>query len=124
MGVFIALYVAQIVVSGLIFAMVPKRNDLPEKVNAGRDNAIKFGFVPCVGIMLFYQVAFLGFYYLAKGRVDNKRAQLADRFTATGFDSPSIGSGPSTAAPSANPFGEPSSGGGSTSGPSSDNPFV
>ncbi len=123
MGVFIGLWAAQIVLSGLIFAMVPKRDDLPEKVNSGRDNAIKFGFVPCVGIMLFYQLAFLGFYFVAKGRVDHKRAQLADRFTATGFDSPSLGSGPSTAAPAANPFGEPSSGGATTSGPS-DNPFM
>jgi hypothetical protein len=129
MGVFVGLYVAQLVVAFVILVAVPKRDDLPQKVNAGRDNAIKISLVPCVGIMLFYQVCFLGYYYVAKGRVDHKRSQLADRFGATSFDSPKpavLGS-QTPAAPPANPFADPASGGSggsSSGGPASDNPFL
>lgn len=123
MGAFIGLYVAQIVLALIILAAVPKREDLPAKINNGRDNAIKLGFVPCVGIMLFYQLVFLGLYFAAKGREDSKRTQLAGRLTATSFDSPSVGSS-SPAGPGANPFADPATGSGGAGSAASDNPFL
>lgn len=125
MGVFIGLWVAQIVVSGLIFAFVPKRPDLPEKVNSNRDAAIKMGFVPCVGIMLFYQLAWIAWYFFAGSREDRKRSALQGQLITTGFETPSR---PAVqAAPGGNPFADlpaPEPAPPASNGPAADNPFA
>lgn len=131
MGLFVGLWVAQIAVSILILTMVAKRDDMSEKIAGYRDAAIKVGFLPCGGLMLFAQAGQMGMYYFAVAREDAKRKQLQGHLTATGFDSVASSQQPSaTLQPGANPFAsedapvaQPAPSAPPAAGPPSDNPF-
>src|ERR1035437_1805095 len=89
MGPFIGLWAAQIVFGLIVLGTNPKRDDVSPKSQTYRSMAIWLGFVPCVGLMLLYQVFALIRYRGGIAYTDRQRGKLQATLE-TSFDTPNV----------------------------------
>jgi hypothetical protein len=126
-GVWVALWIATIVIGLIIYSASPARPGMDQKTMAARRMILISSFLPCFGINLIWVLMGWGRYKFGT-RGMGKQGELDQRFKGASFDKPAPSSSPPRPAATGNPFasggdaeqGEPPR----QSGPSPDNPFA
>lgn len=93
--VFVVSYLIQVPLAIYAAFFIPRRGELSQYMENGRQGAIVFGVLPCAFISVIMQLSFIGIYWLAVKQAESSEVRAQSRLGGTR-------SGPS---PGGNPFG-------------------
>ena len=115
MKIWFGFWVVGIILSVIILATNPKRDDVGEKVQRYRTLAIVMGFVPCFGFSTLAQIIYIVMYRTKLAMAVSTHSKLGASLSTDFGSSPGRTAAPPAASPGAPPAARP---------PSSDNPFL